>query len=1036
MKKLLLLSLLCFFTFPLTLFGQPKKEVPPQAPKTFEERLFQDWLVKDSMGQVKQYFVSDKNADLEVQLINRVLESVTSKENATLKKDLATLVAAKKPAVDPQWRQLYQKACQARRLERLALISDFSPSWIYTKHYVIGASHYAYTEDVSDEMYKDFSRDRRDGGQLCKMTIQPNGQIKNEVLYETREGTIRDPDVSWDGDKILFSMRRHFTKDDFHLYEYEVKTKKLRQLTFGLGFADIEPVYLPNGDILFTSTRCVQITDCWWTEVSNFYTIDSEGRGMRRVSFDQVTVNYPKVLNDGRVIYTRWDYNDRGQIYPQPMFVMNSDATGQTEYYGNNSYFPTTIMHGRPIPDSNKVIAIAAGHHTYQHGKLLLIDRSKGNQENQGCSLIAPVQETPAVHVDTFGQSGELFQYPYALDESNYLVTYLPEGRWNGIYPIPFGIYYMDIDGNRELLVYDSTISCNQQVPLKQREKPAIRASQVDWSKNTGEYYVHNIYEGPGLNGIEKGTIKALRVVNIGFRVAGIRKNGNSGPAGGAMSATPVSISNGAWDTKHVLGTVPIEEDGSAYFRIPAHTPVYFQLLDANNNVVQTMRSWSTLQPGELFACVGCHEPKENTMTNLGQLSSQALRKPPVVLRNGPFPEGIYQSGFSYKREIQPILDEHCIQCHVGGKKSDGTPAPFSLLGNDHTVTADDIKDPNAFKDISRVFTQSYLNLTQYGNHQNKYINWLGIQEGPSLIPPYFAGAALSPMIKMLRSGGDANHKEVHLPEKDLQKIALWIDLLVPYCGDYCESQDWNPNEKAIYAYYDMKQKEMNRILEANQKRMEKGKMENRLPILNELEQFTAGGPEAKEKFIAEHGKQVFPVYGQKSGNDNIYRNLAVNPNDQQGKLTGYPHAIANSELRYLNCNAAKNAIDGKSDTSDSGRKEPVPVWRPDLRTDLSFKIEFGHVVETDRVVLVLNADSKNEWRWKDAVLIFSDGSKEKITFKPTSQPQTFSFAKRKTSNVCLTELRYFSFPIAATSDNTIRPALVEIEVWGTSVEK
>ncbi|MDO5581478.1 MAG: hypothetical protein Q4G69_10085 [Planctomycetia bacterium] len=1018
--------------------AEPTRPVPPP----FEERLFQDWLKQDSFNNPRSCFVDSVGNSTESKLIDQVLKSIEPEKRIPFEKERQDLLSHRLPGSDPKWRAFYEKLCRTRRTERLNMIAEFSPVWIYTKHYVIGASFYAYTEDASDEEYKDFSRDRRNGGQLCKMEILPDGQIKHEILYEVKEGTIRDPDVSWDGKKILFSMRRHFTKDDFHLYEYDVASKKLRQLTFGKGFADIEPVYLPNGDILFTSTRCVQITDCWWTEVSNFFMIDSEGRSMRRVSFDQVSVNYPKVLNDGRVIYTRWDYNDRGQVFPQPMFVMNSDATGQTEYYGNNSWFPTSIMHGRPIPDSSKVIAIAAGHHTYQHGKLLLIDRSKGNQENQGCTLIAPVRDTPAEKIDAYGQTGELFQYPYAMDESNFLVTYLPEGRWRGIYPIPFGIYFMNADGQRELLAYDPAISCNQQVPLMVREKPAVRVSQVDPKKKTGEFYVHNIYEGPGLKGIPKGTVKSLRVVALGFRPAGIQANGNSGPAGGAMSCTPVSINNGAWDTKHVLGTVPIEEDGSAYFRVPALTPVYFQLLDDKGDTVQTMRSWSTLQPGEFFACVGCHEPKANTVINFGSLSSKALRNPPVDIRQKDLPKGIFQDGFSFNREIQPILDDHCIECHTGGKKKDGSPAPFSLLGNDYRINDQSngaVKvpgGPHPYPKGGRRFSQAYMNLTQCGKHVNQYIHWLGVQEGPQLLPPYFAGSALSPMMKMLRSGGDSNHKEVRISDQELRTIALWIDLLIPFCGDYKEAANWTPREKAVYAYYEMKRKEMNRIIASNQDRVENGRLANRLPDLKDLEQFKTGGPEYKAKFIDDYLKRSFPIIGKKSGPENIRRNLAVNPNDTQGELQSYPHASANSEFRYLRTSAAINAIDGKFSKAGSEQtEESIPAWRPDLRTDLQFTIEFGQNIETDQIVLQLDADFKNGPFWTQGELLFSDGSRERIEFKPNSDPQTIRFAKRKTSSVRLIDLQYAP-DRKGISGNKYRPGIVEFEVWGKYSEE
>ena len=176
-----------------------------------------------------------------------------------------------------------------------------------------------------------------------------------------------------------------------------------------------------------------------------------------------------------------------------------------------------------------------------------------------------------------------------------------------------FGLYFMDIDGRRELLAWDPQVSCNHPVPLAERPRIPKRPSEVDYRKTQGTYYVQDVYLGPGLKGIPRGTIKSLRVVALEFRAAGIGRNFNEGPAGNALASTPISIDNGAWDVKRVLGTAKVAEDGSACFSVPARTPVYFQLLDEDNCVVQSMRSWSTLQPGETFSCVGCHEDKNTS---------------------------------------------------------------------------------------------------------------------------------------------------------------------------------------------------------------------------------------------------------------------------------------------------------------------------------------------------------------------------------------------------------------------------------------
>ena len=301
---------------------------------------------------------------------------------------------------------------------------------------------------------------------------------KVRTLIHDEKGVIRDPDVSFDGKRILFSWKRSDREDDYHLYEMDVATGDVRQLTEGLGHADYEGIYLPNGNILFNSTRCVQIVDCWWTEVSNLYTCDKDGKYLRRLSFDQVHTNYPQLLNDGRVVYTRWDYNDRGQLYPQPLFQMNVDGTGQTEYYGNNSWFPTTIAHARPIRGSDKVIAVATGHHCIQTGAIILLDVDHGRQEATGATLVAPRVDDKSDRrynrVDAYTGFDGHFCYPYALNEKEYLASYsaTQTGRdsMNG-----FSLYYVREDGARELLAHDPALSCHQPVLLAPRPRPRPR---------------------------------------------------------------------------------------------------------------------------------------------------------------------------------------------------------------------------------------------------------------------------------------------------------------------------------------------------------------------------------------------------------------------------------------------------------------------------------------------------------------------------------------------------------------------------------
>ncbi|NOZ22014.1 MAG: hypothetical protein GXP25_13110 [Planctomycetes bacterium] len=678
---------------------------------------------------------------------------------------------------DPQRVGIYLRACALRREMRLAKHADKIKRVVFTKHYDMGGSHYAYTEGQSDAQKE---RHFRPGSALCLLDVEgTRGKVR--TLLEDPKGVIRDPDVSFDGKRILFAWKKSLDEDDYHLYEMTVADGKVRQITSGLGYADYEGAYLPNGDIIFNSTRCVQTVDCWWTEVSNLFTCDGDGRYLRRLSYDQVHTNFPTVTPDGRVIYTRWDYSDRGQIYPQGLFQMYPDGTAQTEVYGNNSWFPTSILHARAIPGSNKIVCIFSGHHTRQKGWLGLLDPDLGREENSGTQLIAPVRETPAVHIDQYAQHGDQFQYPYPLSETGYLVAFKPVGARN------FAIYYMTIDGERELLASDPRISCNQPIPLAPRPVPHARPNLVDYRKTNAVMYLHDIYFGPGLKGVPRGTIQGLRVVALEYRAAGVGHNGNSGPAGGAMASTPVSI-QGAWDVKRVLGTAKVYEDGSACFIVPPRTPIYFQALDASGHAVQTMRSWATLQPGERFSCVGCHESK-----------SAAPHPRPVThaMKAGPqelTPWHIGPRGFSFIRNVQPILDRHCVRCHYvkGGarppapKAQDIKPA-FSLKGDQALDTGALRKWSDAYKALAN----------------RKVADWINIQSGPSMLPPYQAGAAKSKLIQMLKDGQGHPGGKVRLSQKEKDILACWIDLLVPYCGDYTEAMA--EDQVARYRHFEAK---------------------------------------------------------------------------------------------------------------------------------------------------------------------------------------------------------------------------------------
>jgi hypothetical protein len=308
---------------------------------------------------------------------------------------------------------------------------------------------------------------------------------------------------------------------------------------------------------------------------------------------------------------------------------------------------------------------------------------------------------------------------------------------------------------------------------------------------------MENIYHGPGLANVPKGTIKKLRVVALKYRAAVVGGNGNRGAAGSGGVFTPVGARNTTWDAKTILGEAEVYSDGSAAFEVPARTPVYFQAIDTNGHVVQTMRSWSTLQPGEIFSCVGCHESR--------------LEAPPVVTRSiaskrGPqvlsaFYDVPADVGFSYTKVIQPIWDKNCVSCHnesnTNGIDLSENPRITGRGSRDHLQYA---RSYHNLVSLNQEYARSVrvpgppiFDAEARNDVATKYLNWLSPQSIPTLLPPYIAGSSKSPIFKMIEDHIPA----VEMTQEELGKIAAWIDLLVPHDGEYTESM--SNEDKALY---------------------------------------------------------------------------------------------------------------------------------------------------------------------------------------------------------------------------------------------
>jgi len=762
-----------------------------------------DWFMQDSAGKKPEwrngfadgkgdytaYLQPNRDASLERALVERVLPECGARKDA-LGRRLASLVASKAGPEDRRWLELYVLCCTVRRAGRLRPLLDKTGEVLFVRHHNMGSGFFAYTE------YTQWKGNIHGG--LFSLDLSPEAepdgtfaQPRVLISTETNGSTIRDPALSYDAKRLLFAWRKGGTDRYYKIYERDLASGTDRLITGADTYgASYDPVYLPNRNILFASSRVVQSVDCAGPDVSNFFICDKDGRYARRVGFDQVHTLWPTVLDDGRIVYMRWDYNDRSQIYTQPLFQMNQDGTAQTEYYGNNSFSPTTCFHPRGVPGTTKVMCAIGGHHNPQCGKLAVIDNSKGRQELEGVIEIPTGRKPPYPRRDAYAQEGDQYCYPFPLDEESLLVSYDPiayyarRGRWNNKDAMRFHLYYMTADGKREVLAADSRISSFEPTPVIPRTVPHIRPSVVDHRKTTGTYVLQDIYRGPGLKGIPRGTIKKLRVIELRFREMSIGANNSSGKGGGATVVTPIAVGTGTWDVKVILGDATVYEDGSAMFAVPSKTPVYFQALNEKNQAVQTMRTWSTLMPGESFSCVGCHENKSDTPEAPGT-TSIAMRKGVETLK--PF----YGEprGFSFPKEIQPILDKHCVKCH----REDG-----EKKAREYVLTGAPVSDSRA----KRNWFRSYLTLTaaptdgrtseRARGKANEIVNWINNSSEPTMIPPMYGGSTKSKLITMCEEG----HSKTRLSREELDKLNAWIDLVIPFCGDYVEANAWNEGEQ------------------------------------------------------------------------------------------------------------------------------------------------------------------------------------------------------------------------------------------------
>jgi len=611
---------------------------------------------------------------------------------------------------------------------------------------------------------------------------------KETVLLKGKlpKGSVLHPDLSFDAKRVLFSFCDHAPKNRTHrrffIYEATIDGSGVRQLTgtaadslAGAGgrqailIEDWDPCYLPDGGVAFISTRSQTKGRCHggrYVPSYMLYRMEGDGSDIRQISFGESNEWDPSVLHDGRLIWTRWDYINRHDVMFQSLWATRPDGTCTTHFYGNYTRNPCLTSQAKAIPNSHKVVCTAAAHHSYTAGSIIVVDPHQGEDGDAPITRITPEIRFP--ETEGYSKVGS-FATPYPLSEELFLAAFSPDPlchqgqvqRHNA-----YGIYLVDTMGGRELIYRDPDISCFAPIPLRPRPKPPALPSHVasKRTEKTGTVYVQDVYEST--QPIPRGSIKRLRINEI------IGQPSISVPARSAAHNEIV---------KRIVGTVPVNHDGSAAFRAPAGAPLQLQILDENGLAVMTMRTFIYVHPGEAMSCVGCHESRSTTPVASPIPTNVTFHapEPPVGPR--------YPGGFSFVRTVQPVLDRHCIRCH-GLEKTEADVCLMAI--SKEVVTGEGRRRRSMFGNAAYDSLINRAGLVALAQRNRETVF--------STPKDYFAHAGK--LAKMLLDG---HQGRVKLDRENFQRVVDWLDLNAQFYGDYsfnrAESRRPSPEgEKAL----------------------------------------------------------------------------------------------------------------------------------------------------------------------------------------------------------------------------------------------
>ena len=635
--------------------------------------------------------------------------------------------------------------------------------------------------------------------------LDPAAPVRN-LLPADSDGYVWRPDLSYDGKKVLFCKKER-AGPSFDLFEVNVDGSGLKQLTKSL-YDDLDPIYLPDNKIMFSTTRANSYVRCLPTSPSFVLAnANADGQNIRIISRNNEPDFFPTMMPNGSVLYTRWEYTERPLWRLQGLWITNPDGTGTRVFWGNRSYYPDMLVEARPIPGTDNVMFNGVGHHIFHAGCLGIVDVSEGREFPDGIQKVTtdlawpevgdPEEECPPASPD-YHTSGKYSAYksPYPLGEEDFLVSIRDGGAaepdtigrankpnrsgWYLIddYSTVFSLYLMDIHGNREL-IYKGDNNVWYAMPVKARRRPPARPDLVKWPKageqaEGGVLFSADVYEGTD---IPRGSVKYLRIIQMDAKTysTNVKTFGHGGPVVSVVQRDGV---------KRFLGTVPVEDDGSVHFRVPSGKALHFQLLDKDFRMIQIMRSFTGVMPGESRGCVGCHEQTNRAPVAFSGKAKAMQRQASEIT---PPPWGAEES-ISYLRFAQPILDKHCGGCHQGDKNPKARKTfDMTLRGG---VPEGGIEDPELLP-----FKEPYLtmmgpawkspirhdqDLPGFGLAGALLVEGQADQKhGP--IEPMSTLSYTSPLINMVREG---THHKVKIEGKDLRRLMAWVDSNCVYRGE------------------------------------------------------------------------------------------------------------------------------------------------------------------------------------------------------------------------------------------------------------